>query len=162
MTVHSEFDVFSEQKSGRQMLSVRAWNIILLKAIQVRSKTTNKRLVMHLSDFSPAYHASLQRHSSSGGHPSEVTVTDINQAYISIKLWLLLASTCCESNFGEDPSSVVMVMNDDKVSDERAAIAIWNELWPPFERLLYVYETDMAAADVSVSRKLCNPFYDGC
>lgn len=138
------------QRNGRQALSVRAWNILILKAIQLRSKTTSQRLIVHLSDFSPIYYGSLQRPTMATGALSEITVTDINQAYVSIKLWLLLARSCVVES-GAGPESVVTVASDDNSYDERAALSIWNELWPPFERLLHVYDVDTISAEVSVS-----------
>lgn len=44
----------------------------------------------------------------------ETATTDINHAYISLKLWILMAGH----------------------ADHYTALTTWNELWPPFENLI--------------------------
>ena len=63
----------------------------------------------------------------------------INHSYISIKLWLLLGKKLSDAALEPLHASNVL------------AFRFWNELWPPFERLLHVYDVDTISAEVSVS-----------
>jgi hypothetical protein len=79
-----------------------------------------------LSAFSATHHAVLRAYTQSAISPSESATTDINHAYIAIKLWLLLAQRKSSTDDGGNAT----------------ALMVWNELWPPFEAMIGVLETD--------------------
>ncbi|KAG6879986.1 hypothetical protein C0992_008579 [Termitomyces sp. T32_za158] len=62
---------------------------------------------------------------------SESALIDLNYAYIAIKLWILLASKVSESG---------------GVGKDLQTLAVWNELWPPFEGLIDQFELDLGGA----------------
>lgn len=71
---------------------------------------------------------------------------DINRAYVAIKLWLLVIQTAdvaqgdtsdMETDFGNG-------------SDNFAKL-IWNELWPPFERIVTLFEAGALNGNAPVS-----------
>lgn len=79
-----------------------------------------------LSAFSTIHHAVLRAYTQSAINPIESATTDINHAYIAIKLWLLLAQRTSSAGNGGNAT----------------ALMVWNELWPPFEAMISVLETD--------------------
>jgi len=116
------------ERSGRPGLSVRSWNILVLAALLDGSSNQIIPMFDLLSAFSATHHAVLRAYTQSALNPAESATTDINHAYIAIKLWLLLAqrkSYGPTSNAGNAP-----------------ALMVWNELWPPFEAMVEVLETD--------------------
>jgi hypothetical protein len=87
-------------------------------------------------------------HFHPGISPPESSITDINHAFIAIKLWLMLAQIVSRSD------------NSDRGDDggDQWALFVWNELWPPFENLLNILEGE-AHTNSSVpwlSKFLCN------
>jgi hypothetical protein len=69
---------------------------------------------------------------------------DINRAYVALKLWLLITQ-----NFGsirEGPNEVGLSKESDN-----SARNVWNELWPPFERIAMSFVNDAQQGNVSVS-----------
>lgn len=85
-----------------------------------------------LGAFSAVHGAVLRAHVQSG--LVFLDATDVNYAYIAIKLWLLLAEKKAETEEGENIS----------------CIAVWNELWTPFESLVNVLETQVISGQTSV------------
>lgn len=78
------------------------------------------------SAFSATYSTVLRSYTYSGISSPVAATTDINQAHISMKLWLMLANSICK--FDQSGESVVS--------------GVWNELWPPYEGFLKVLETE--------------------
>jgi hypothetical protein len=70
----------------------------------------------------------------------ESAVTDINHAYIAIKLWLLLAQAKASAGDGGTVYS----------------LTVWNELWPPFERLVNMLESEIQSGTPSVRITNCS------
>ena len=66
---------------------------------------------------------------------------DINRAYVSIKLWLLLVHMSESVQAG--------VVEGGVVSDNSAKM-VWNELWPSFETIVLSLENDALNGSVSV------------
>lgn len=71
---------------------------------------------------------------------------EINRAYVAIKLWLLVIQT---SDTVQGDARDVEI-NFDKESDNFAKL-IWNELWPPFERIVTSFEADAINGNAPVS-----------
>ncbi len=84
-------------------------------------------MYMQLPTFSSAYQATLRGYLQAGTSPPESAITDINHAYVAIKLWLMLAQ---KRAVKEDEGSI-------------SAFMVWNELWPPFESLVNVFEAEV-------------------
>lgn len=71
----------------------------------------------------------------------DMGAADINRAYVSIKLWLLLVHM-----FESVQTGVV----DGGMVHENSAKMIWNELWPSFETIVLSLENDALSGSVSV------------
>ncbi|EJD06034.1 uncharacterized protein FOMMEDRAFT_119510 [Fomitiporia mediterranea MF3/22] len=136
----------ASERSNRHTLTVRAWNALVLEALQSSPEwKPAAQLFDNLSSFSASYHSSLRAQIQGFGLPPDLTASDVNQAYVAIKLWLLLSRTCSEeariTNDGM-PSAA------DHMLEDRNASLVWNELWPPFERLVNLLESDTEVGDV--------------
>uniref|UniRef100_A0A0W0F9A2 Uncharacterized protein n=1 Tax=Moniliophthora roreri TaxID=221103 RepID=A0A0W0F9A2_MONRR len=84
---------------------------------------------LEIAAFALAHHASLRSYTQSSAFITEAAITDINHAYIAIKLWLMLA---------QRKSKEVGTGND-------VALKAWDILWPPFETLVNVVEAEAQA-----------------
>ncbi|KAJ7109404.1 hypothetical protein C8R44DRAFT_286771 [Mycena epipterygia] len=111
------------ERSGRQSLSVRSWNLLVLAVLLDNSGNQILPMFDLLSAFSTTHHGVLGAYTQSAVSPA---TTDINQAYIAIKLWLLLAQ---KKSSADDLGNATALM-------------VWNELWPPFEAMISILETD--------------------
>ncbi|KAL5490495.1 hypothetical protein ACEPAI_5328 [Sanghuangporus weigelae] len=138
----------SHERNGRHSLSVRAWNALALESLQIGTEGNPAiQLFETFSMFSATYHTSLRAHSLTLGLPPDMTSSEINQAFVAIKLWLLLARKCSEEAQGIDSDAVLSTIN--YASEDRNASLVWNELWPPFERLVFLSETDAELGDLT-------------
>lgn len=72
------------------------------------------------------HHAVLRTYTQAAISTLESATSDINHAYIAIKLWLLLAQRKSQTDNGGNAT----------------ALMVWNELWPPFEAMIGVLEVD--------------------
>ncbi|KAK7020581.1 hypothetical protein R3P38DRAFT_3272569 [Favolaschia claudopus] len=116
------------QRSGRPSLAVRSWNVIVLAVLLDTSSNQQTVSIMFdfLSAFSMTHHAVLRAYTQTAVSMAESATSDINHAYIAIKLWLLLAHRKSQT--------------DD--SGNATALTVWNELWPPFEAVISALEAD--------------------
>lgn len=79
--------------------------------------------------------------------------TDVSGAYASIKLWLLLVSHAAAQRrrstepFGETRQEGLPTGTEELLTSKM----IWNELWPPYERVMTVLEAETHAGIVTVS-----------
>lgn len=73
----------------------------------------------------------------------EAAITDINHAYISIKVWLIIAQ---------------MKASRDGSGCSTEALIVWNELWPPFESLIQFFEAEFRMGLSPVSSTKLAPF----
>jgi len=113
---------------------LRAWNILLLGVLSDSTDTHFRILLPHLNVFASAYYKCLGVYVHGGTTPSESAVADVEHAFIAIKLWLLLAQTSL-INPTQAPLDVKL---------------IWNELWPPLEVLVNLFNTDGVPEDLLV------------
>lgn len=76
---------------------------------------------------------------------------EISNAYVAIKLWLLLVRKTASSH-RESRERLGDLDNADVLQDGEilATKMVWNELWPPFGRVMSVLEADVLAGHVSV------------
>ncbi|KAJ7235476.1 hypothetical protein B0H12DRAFT_1141671 [Mycena haematopus] len=112
------------ERSGRPGLAVRSWNLIVLAALLDSSSNQQITPIFDLlSAFSMIHHAVLRAYIQ-GAIALESATTDINHAYIAIKLWLLLAQRKSQTDNGGNAT----------------ALMVWNELWPPFEAMVGILE----------------------
>ncbi|KAK7019346.1 hypothetical protein R3P38DRAFT_2978554 [Favolaschia claudopus] len=116
------------ERSGRPSLAVRSWNVIVLAVLLDTSSNQQTVSIMFdfLSAFSMTHHAVLRAYTQTAVSMAESATSDINHAYIAIKLWLLLAHRKSQT--------------DD--SGNATALTVWNELWPPFEAVISALEAD--------------------
>jgi hypothetical protein len=117
---------FGLKKSAHVYMTVRAWNILALAALMEPSANWSAMLFAQLHNCSYAHRTALRLHGPSGAISVETSTADINHAYITIKLWVMLAQKVSADN-------------------NLAPFAVWNELWPPFESLLSALETEARA-----------------
>ncbi|KAK0459777.1 uncharacterized protein EV420DRAFT_1620288 [Desarmillaria tabescens] len=115
------------ERSSRHYMTIRAWNMLVLSALMDPSESWITLMYMQLPTFSSAYQATLREYLQAGTSPPESAITDINHAYVAIKLWLMLAQ---KRAVKEDGGSI-------------SAFMVWNELWPPFESLVNVFEAEV-------------------
>ena len=73
----------------------------------------------------------------------DIGAADINRAYVSIKLWLLLVYMFETVQAGVVEGGMV---------HENSAKMVWNELWPSFETIVISLENDALNGSVSVGR----------
>lgn len=92
------------------------------------------------------------------GLPPDVSAADVNRAYIAIKLWLLLARKCFEESTVSQIENSAVFTKVDNVDEDINTRMVWNELWPPFEKLVTLSESDAEAGEISV-RKFIIPFF---
>ncbi|KAI0322233.1 hypothetical protein OF83DRAFT_1279816 [Amylostereum chailletii] len=128
-----------EQYQGKssRLLSLGAWNVLLLAALSHASTGAATALMRHFSGFTLTYRDSL---ASPTGLTSQAS--NINHCYTSIKLWLLLERKISGASVKSQMDSNV------------GTFTIWNELWSPFLLLLSELtssQTGMQAALASVA-----------
>jgi hypothetical protein len=70
-----------------------------------------------------------------------MSAADINRAYVSIRLWLLLVHM-----FEAVQTGVV----EGEMVPENSAKMVWNELWPSFETIVLSLENDALNGSISV------------
>lgn len=96
----------------------------------------------HLATFSLVHHAALRPYTTRpGAQIPESAITDINHAYIAIKVWLIVAQ--------------IKAARDGAGSTD--ALIVWNELYSVFESLIHFFEAEFRAGLSSVScQKILN------
>ncbi|KAF8894641.1 hypothetical protein BD779DRAFT_1502195, partial [Infundibulicybe gibba] len=112
---------------------MRAWNLLALAALMEKKEEYAALIISQLPVFSTFHHGVLRSYVQSGTSIPESATTDVNHAYIAIKLWLMLVRT--------------------KPTHAFASLAVWNELWPPFDELVGVLEVE-AQAGLSLVRQI--------
>ncbi|KAF9482782.1 hypothetical protein BDN70DRAFT_800871 [Pholiota conissans] len=125
----THFQRFTEplmDKSPRYPLTLRSWNILLLITLQNMDDDWQTMIYDNFHSFTSVYSTMLRQYVSSGLSSAAMATTDINQAHIALRLWLML---------GHSISTIIH-------NGETVVTGIWNQLWPPFEGLLNVLETE--------------------
>lgn len=128
---------FFPKKSTTEYMSVRVWNTLALVALMEPSASWPEMIFDQLHSCSYAHRTTLRIHVHPGTISLEMTMADINHAYITIKLWMMLAQKVSVNSQASD----------------LASFAVWNELWPPFEGLVDALETEGRAGLSAVSAK---------
>lgn len=129
------------QRPSRAGSAVRAWNFLLSTALNTKSVVTAKVLFSQFSFFVRCFQLSLRHHMQQSLGRQDMGAADINRAYVSIKLWLLLVYM-----FDSVQTRVV----EGGIVHESSAKMIWNELWPSFETIVLSLENDALNGSVSV------------
>lgn len=128
-SVMQRFSHYASEKSAHEYTTVRAWNMLALAALMEPSAKWSAMLFAQLHNCSYAHRTVLRVHGHSGAISVETSTADINHAYITIKLWMMLAQK----------------MSVNSQASSLAPSAVWNELWPPFEYLLSALENEARA-----------------
>lgn len=131
--------------------ALRFWNNLVLAALQ-NSRMASATLVFeYFSIFTLAYSHCLgayhQPQQLLSVDSTGSAQTDVSGAYLSIKLWLLLVRRAAERHrerLGEQGRAGSQ--HDTEVLTMKM---VWNELWPPFERVMTVLEADTHAGNIS-------------
>jgi hypothetical protein len=92
---------------------------------------------------------SLRHYLQTSAQSQEPPAADINRAYIAIKLWLLVIhnfDVAAAEEMGEEVWEI-----DFEKSGDNFARMIWNELWPPFERVVTSFEAGASNGNIPAS-----------
>jgi hypothetical protein len=100
-----------------------------------------KVLFSQFSLFVHCFQLSLRHHMQLSLGSQDIGAADINRAYVSIKLWLLLVYMFETVQAGVVEGGMV---------HENSAKMVWNELWPSFETIVISLENDALNGSVSV------------
>lgn len=115
---------------------MRAWNVLAIAALSDNADGFwVTQLFKQLKSFSAMYFNALWPYIKSAGPVPDSATADLNQAYLAIKLWLVIAKHSEEARRVGEP-----VYN-----------AVWNELWPPFEGIVHVLEAEAQSGVSPVS-----------
>ncbi|KAG5645223.1 hypothetical protein DXG03_006640 [Asterophora parasitica] len=136
-TITNKLSDYGTERTGHTNLKVRSWSILAVAALLEPKESWYNALFAQLPSFSYAYHGSLRAYSQ--GANSQVSMVEINHAYVAIKLWILLAYKALESN---------------NIDRDSQVFSVWNELWPPFEGLINQFEADSRGARYRLIRAL--------
>ncbi|KAJ2931375.1 hypothetical protein H1R20_g5743, partial [Candolleomyces eurysporus] len=117
------------ETSYRLVNSLRSWTVLALTALQEEpSRKWVLILYQHFMSFSYTYLAAMRTYAQSN-LSSESAASDINQAYVATKLWLMLAQRVSNmTGAGDGPM-----------------LRVWNELWPVFESIIDGLEVEARA-----------------
>ncbi len=135
-------------------MMVRAWNVLILSALQSTSSGPASALLQNLGKFSAPYSMSLRMHVISTSLPIDITAADVNHAYVAIKLWLLLTQKSSRGNAEKEQGPVITGTAQSPRNEDEYAWLVWNELWPAFERLISLCESDGGKKVASVSSQI--------
>lgn len=125
---------------ARSSTAVRVWNLVALGGLKSPTSDAAQKLLVLLPHFVIAYVSLLRLPMS--GVLNESAAPNVNHGFASVKLWMLVARKACM----HDASGV---------SDpDRGERMVWNELWPPFERLLVQSLSDGPNVEKPVSLNL--------
>ena len=122
------------KKSARPSLNIRAWSMLLVATLMDVSAYRRSLVLGQFPIFSLAYISSLRMYLQSPQTMAESAMTDINYAYISIKLWLMLAHSQLTSD----------------VYGNITVYIVWNELWPALENIVDALEANKRISSVTV------------
>ncbi|KAG8969662.1 hypothetical protein FRC03_001534 [Tulasnella sp. 419] len=130
----------SSDRSHKAMAPVRAWNALALAALSSASITPTTNLLINLSAFSLSYTKSLLA-LASNSNILDSAALEVNRAVIAAKLWMMMCKKKSETlvtSGGYDDDQPIIVDTRKGSTDESAnwEMAVWNELWPPFEAVL--------------------------
>ena len=114
---------------------MRSWNILLLVTLQESESDWKTMLYDQFTSFCNTYSAVLRTYVTSGIASAATATTDINQAHISLKLWVMLAHSISMSTH----------------NGETSVAGVWNELWPAYESFLDVLDTEARVGAYPVS-----------
>lgn len=114
---------------------MRSWNILLLVTLQESEDDWKAMIYDQFTSFCNAYSAVLRTYVTSGIASAATATTDINQAHISLKLWVMLAHSISMSTH----------------NGETSVAGVWNELWPAYEGFLDVLDTEARVGAYPVS-----------
>jgi hypothetical protein len=136
---------------SRSQLPLRAWNMLVLEALRQPLQTSTIDVFVQLSTFSQVYSATLQACMANMSSPvfsaiAESPDGDVNHAYAAVKLWILLARKRAWHQ-GSGASSAPL---DHGIEQDLAEFRVWNEIWPPFQRLTMLSLVDGAVEESSV------------
>lgn len=129
------------QRPSRAGSAVRAWNFLLSVTLKTKSVVAAKALFSQFSLFARCFQLSLRHHMQQSLGIQDMGAADINRAYVSIKLWLLLIHMF---------ESIQTGMVEGGMVHENSAKMVWNELWPSFETIVLSLENDALNGSVSV------------
>ena len=130
-------------------MNVRGWNILLLTALGRDSSRCASLLLQNFYVFTLAYYTSLTPGSPAAPDYVALDDIDISRAYITIKLWLILARKVAQG--GEVNEFDTEGTTETEEGEAASITMIWNQLWPLFEIVLLALEHEGRAGSALVS-----------
>ncbi|PCH38065.1 hypothetical protein WOLCODRAFT_136025 [Wolfiporia cocos MD-104 SS10] len=153
----AEYQPAIMNRLSRLATTVRVWNIIALAALESNRNASAAVLLQYFSTFISVYYQSLATFQRPQGGPEVDTRTSthkvISGAYAAIKLWLLVArgASARRREIRDPLSGTSDAQTESSRNEENLAMKmVWNELWPPFGRVLSVLEADAHEGHVSL------------
>lgn len=145
-TCRTKFSILRTAISDpRSPSTVRVWNLLVLATLECSDTTASTRLFTLFPTFVLAFISSLRLPSLASVDSAPLAV---NHAFASIKLWILLARKAFVEGSADGKA----------ISCDTAERTVWNELWPPFERLLNQALEESPSGEKPV--RLCLDIYD--
>ena len=118
---------------------IRVWNVLALSALATSKTNFASILRRQFSAFTLVYCTVLSTHRQipTDVDAQDIVHEDLSSAYVSIKLWLLLAH--------KFEITTAEMSSDEDLTDSM----IWNELWPPFENVVFSLQTSPKMGNLS-------------
>jgi len=124
-------------------IPLRTWNLVLLSALLSSSKKPTVSLLAYFPSFTLVYYRTLSSFQRPEQHSQDAGHVEVSRAYMSMKLWLL---ACRKATQQDD---VVRLQTGGYEKESATSLMIWNELWPPYERVIAALESDTQAGNLS-------------
>jgi len=142
--------LLANEKHFKAHPPVRAWNALALTALSTTGSLPAFNLIYFLPSFAVSFATSLRPLSIISIHaPPETYSLELNQAFTAIKLWLLLCRKMQDvgTTLSSDDRTALGARDDGSEEESRTERRIWNELWPPFERILVTSMSDIGGQE---------------
>lgn len=137
----------------QQPATLRLWNMLVLAALHNGRNRSAAVVFEYFSIFSLAYSHALGAYQRPQQllDPQDSAHIEISSVYVAIKLWLLLVRKAAlqYKELRHNEQNQLDVLQDGEVM---ATKMVWNELWPPYGRIMSILEADARVGNISVSK----------
>ncbi|CCM02372.1 uncharacterized protein FIBRA_04467 [Fibroporia radiculosa] len=152
----AEFQPSILSRLANSQVPTRTWNVLVIAALQSSHDVSASLIFDYFPAFSLAYSSCLEPYKDpqrlASLEAQNSAYIDISGAYASIKLWLLLVRKAANHHrearerLSEDRE--VNMLQDGEIL---ATKTVWNELWPPLDRIMAALEAVAHAGGSSSS-----------
>lgn len=134
----------------QQPATLRLWNMLVLAALHNGRNRSAAVVFEYFSIFSLAYSHALGAYQRPQQllDPQDSAHIEISSVYVAIKLWLLLVRKAAlqYKELRHNEQNQLDVLQDGEVM---ATKMVWNELWPPYGRIMSILEADARVGNIS-------------